>query len=125
EESGTMNLFFVIDETVITPPLSDSILDGVTRDSLLTLAREMGYAVEERKVSVTEVLKALGEGRSVEAFGAGTAAVVAPISVIGVDGDLYHLPTYSSGSVMFRLKKSLDAIRTGKAEDRWGWNFVL
>ncbi|NTS40722.1 branched-chain amino acid aminotransferase [Flavisolibacter sp. BT320] len=125
EESGTMNLFFVIDEKVITPPLSDSILDGVTRDSLLTIARSMGYTVEERRISVREVLRALNEGRSVEAFGAGTAAVVAPISVMGVDGELYHLPTYSGRSVMFRLKKGLEAIRTGREEDRWGWNFLV
>lgn len=125
EESGTMNLLFVIDETVITPPLSDSILDGITRDSLLTIAKDLGYTVEERRISVSEVLQALEEGRSVEAFGAGTAAVVAPISVMAVDGELYHLPTYSQGSVMFRLKKSLEAVRTGRAEDVWGWNFVL
>ncbi len=125
EESGTMNLLFVIDEKIITPPLSDSILDGVTRDSLLTIANDMGYAVEERKIGIREVVQALNEGRSVEAFGAGTAAVVAPLSVMGVDGELYHLPTYSNGSVMFKLKKALEAIRTGKAEDVWGWNYVI
>ena len=125
EESGTMNLFFVIDEKLITPPLSDSILDGVTRDSLLVLARDLCYQTEERRVSVNEVLQALDEGRSVEAFGAGTAAVVAPISVMGVDGELYHLPTYSNGSVMFTLKKELDAIRTGQKPDRFGWNVVV
>ena len=125
EESGTMNVMFVIDEKLITPPLSDSILDGITRDSLLSIANELGYATEERKISINEVLKAIEEGRSVEAFGAGTAAVVAPISVIGVDGELYHLPTYSSGSVMFRLKKELEAIRTGMREDVYGWNSVV
>ncbi|MBB1284600.1 branched-chain amino acid aminotransferase [Flavisolibacter sp. BT320] len=125
EESGTMNLLFVIDETVITPPLGDTILDGVTRDSLLTLARDLGYAVEERRIRVNEVLQALEEGRSVEAFGTGTAAVIAPISVMGVDSELYHLPTYSQGSVMFRLKKALEAIRTGRQDDRWGWNGIV
>jgi branched-chain amino acid aminotransferase len=70
-------------------------------------------------------LEAISEGRSVEAFGTGTAAVVAPISVIGVDGELFHLPTYSNGSIMFKLKKELDAIRSGRREDVWGWNNVV
>lgn len=125
EESGTMNLMFAVDEKLITPPLSDSILDGITRDSLLTIAKDLGYKTEERKVSVKEILQALEEGRSVEAFGAGTAAVVAPISVIGVDGELYHLPTYGQGSVMFKLKKELEAIRTGRKADRYGWNYIV
>ena len=125
EESGTMNLLFVIDEKLVTPPLSDSILDGVTRDSLLTIAKSLGYETEERRIGINEVLQAIEEGRSVEAFGAGTAAVVAPISVIGVDGELYHLPIYSKGSVMFRLKKELETIRSGRKEDLWGWNCVV
>jgi branched-chain amino acid aminotransferase len=61
----------------------------------------------------------------VEAFGAGTAAVVAPISVIGVDGELYHLPTYSNASIMFKLKKELEAIRTGRKRDVYGWNNLI
>lgn len=125
EESGTMNLLFVIDDKLITPPLSDSILDGITRDSLLTLAKDRGIQTEERKVTITEILNAIAEGRSVEAFGAGTAAVVAPISVIGVDDEIYHLPAFDNGSIMFKLKKDLEAIRTGRAEDVYGWNSVV
>lgn len=124
EESGTMNLLFVLDDKLVTPPLSDTILNGVTRDSLLTIARDMGITVEERKLSIDEVIAAITEGRPVEAFGAGTAAVIAPISVIGVDGVLYHLPVYPGG-VMFKLKKGLEAIRSGQTEDRYGWNDVL
>ena len=120
-----MNLMFVIDEKLITPPLSDSILDGVTRDSLLTIANELGYVTEVRKISVNEILQAINEGRSVEAFGAGTAAVVAPISVIGVDEEVYHLPTYSNASIMFKLKKELEAVRSGRKEDVHGWNNVV
>lgn len=124
EESGTMNLLFVLDDKLVTPPLSDTILNGITRDSLLTLAADMGIAVEERKISIDEVISAIRDGKTVEAFGAGTAAVVAPISVIGVDGELYQLPIYP-GNVMFKLKKALEAIRSGTAEDRYGWNDVL
>ena len=125
EESGTMNLMFVIEEKLITPPLSDSILDGITRDSLLAIARDMGIETEVRKISINEILQAINEGKSVEAFGAGTAAVVAPISVIGVDGDLYHLPVYSHGSIMFKLKRELEAIRSGRKPDVYSWNNVL
>lgn len=125
EESGTMNLMLVIEEKLITPPLSDSILDGITRDSLLTIARDIGIEIEERKISINEVLQAINDGKSVEAFGAGTAAVVAPISVIGVDDELYHLPTYSQGSIMFKLKRELEAVRSGKKPDSYGWNNVL
>jgi branched-chain amino acid aminotransferase len=125
EESGTMNLMFVIDGQLITPPLSDSILDGITRDSLLTLAKDLGIATAVRKITVTEIVEAIKQGRSVEVFGAGTAAVVAPISVIGVDGERYHLPAYTNDSIMFRLKKELEAIRTGRAEDVYGWNSIV
>ena len=77
EESGMMNVLFVIGDALVTPPLSDSILDGITRDSLLTLARDMGYKTEERPVAVSELEKAFRDGTLTEAFGAGTAAVVA------------------------------------------------
>ena len=86
EESGMMNVMFVINDTLITPPLSDSILDGVTRDSLLTLAKDLGYKTEERIISVNELEFSLQNDRVSEAFGAGTAAVVAPIQTIHIDG---------------------------------------
>jgi branched-chain amino acid aminotransferase len=125
EESGTMNLMFVIDGKLITPPVSETILDGVTRDSLLQIAKDLGITFEERPISVFEVKKALTEKRITEAFGAGTAAVVAPIGEIGIDGDLYQLPEYQSTSTMFRLKKALEDIRTGKAEDVHDWNYLF
>lgn len=125
EESGTMNLFFVLDGKLVTPPLSDTILNGVTRDSLLTIARDMGTAVEERNIHIDEVIGAVERGEAVEAFGAGTAAVVAPISTIGVDGKRYQLPAYTDESLMFKLKRELEAIRTGKKPDRFGWNSLV
>jgi branched-chain amino acid aminotransferase len=125
EESGTMNLMFVIDGKLITPPVSETILDGVTRDSLLQIANDLDMVFEERPVSVSEVKTAFAEKRITEAFGAGTAAVVAPIGEIGVDGVLYQLPEYQSTSTMFRLKKALEEIRTGKTEDVHGWNYLI
>ena len=76
EESGTMNIMFVIEDTLVTPALSDSILAGITRDSVLKLARHWGMKVEERKVSVRELVDGLQKGKVKEAFGAGTAATI-------------------------------------------------
>ncbi|MDZ7649378.1 MAG: aminotransferase class IV [Cytophagales bacterium] len=86
EESGTMNVMFVIDDVLITPALSDSILAGITRQSVLELARQWGMAVEERKISVKELVTAMEKDKVQEAFGAGTAATIAHIETIGHEG---------------------------------------
>ena len=125
EESGMMNVMFVINNTLVTPPLSDSILDGVTRDSLLTLAGDLGYKTEERQISIDELKTAFQNGTITEAFGAGTAAVVAPISVICIDDIDYSLPLYNANNVMFQIKKKLDDIRFGIAEDIYNWNYIV
>ncbi|MFL5740438.1 MAG: branched-chain amino acid aminotransferase [Flavisolibacter sp.] len=125
EESGTMNLMFVIDGTLLTPPLSDSILDGVTRDSLLQIARDRGIPTEERPVSITELLMAFKQGTVSEVFGVGTAAVVAPISHIGIDQEIFQLPDYSENQIFQLLRQELETIRTGGKEDVYGWNHVI
>jgi len=125
EESGMMNVMFVINDTLVTPPLSDSILDGVTRDSLLTLASDLAYKTEERPVSVKELEQAFANGTITEAFGAGTAAVVAPIGIINIGDIDYRLPEYTKTSISSRLKRKMESIRTGKEEDRHGWNFII
>ncbi len=125
EESGTMNLMFVLDGKLVTPPLSDSILDGITRDSLLTVAKDLGIETEERQITIKEIISAIKNGNPVEAFGAGTAAVIAPISAVGVDGELYEIPAYNNSSVMFRLKRALEMIRSGRSEDVYGWNNLV
>jgi branched-chain amino acid aminotransferase len=125
EESGTMNAMFVINNILVTPPLSDSILDGVTRDSLLILANDLGYKTEERPVSIDELEQAFRDNSITEAFGAGTAAVVAPIQTIHINGIDYHLPQYSHENLMYKLKLKLEKIRTGKEEDVYGWNRVV
>jgi branched-chain amino acid aminotransferase len=124
EESGVMNLFFVSNGVLVTPPLSDTILDGVTRDALLTLARDKGIIVEERPISIDEIKQGLARGTVTEAFGVGTAAVVAPIDTIGISGFDYVLPDYNSGNILFQLKNKLEAIRSGAEEDKYNWNFV-
>jgi branched-chain amino acid aminotransferase len=125
EESGTMNVMFVIGGTLVTPPLSDSILDGVTRDSLLTLANDLGIPAEERMIGVHELKEAFEKGTLTEAFGAGTAAVVAPIASFSVDGEEYSLPAVTNESVQTRLREKMDAIRYGKEEDAYGWNTLV
>jgi branched-chain amino acid aminotransferase len=124
EESGTMNAMFVLDHVLVTPPLSGSILDGVTRNSLLRLARERGLAVEERAVSYKELLRAIDEGKRVEAFGAGTAAVIAPIETISVAGKAYSC-YIGDDALMYSLKNELTAIRKGAVTDSHGWNFIV
>jgi branched-chain amino acid aminotransferase len=125
EESGSMNVLFVINDTIVTPPISDSILDGVTRDSLLTLANDLGYKTEERPVSLDELEKAFQYKTITEAFGAGTAAVVAPIETIHLNGIDYHLPVYSSDSLHNKMKAKLSRVRTGMDEDVYGWNCIV
>ncbi|MBC7535421.1 MAG: branched-chain amino acid aminotransferase [Ferruginibacter sp.] len=125
EESGMMNVMFVINDTLLTAPLSDSILDGVTRDSLLTISRDLGYKTVERPVSVDELEAAFKNGTITEAFGAGTAAVIAPIKSIHIAGSDYQLPGYSSESLSAKIKLQLESIRAGEEDDIHGWNFIL
>jgi branched-chain amino acid aminotransferase len=121
EESGAMNVMFVIDGTILTPELSTSILDGITRRSVLQLATDWGLPVEERRVSSREVVAALQEGRLTEAFGVGTAATIAPIATIGHEGHDYDLPVLADNAFARRVGEALEAIRTGHAADPHGW----
>lgn len=120
EESGATNVMFVIDGQIVTPELTDTILDGITRDSVITLARDMGYTVVERRVTVQELLEGIPSGRVTEAFGVGTAASIAPIGSINIDGQELTLDLHPD-RIMFTLRSHLQDIRTGVAEDRFGW----
>jgi branched-chain amino acid aminotransferase len=124
EESGTMNVMFIINDVLTTAPLGDTILDGVTRDSILTLARERGIAVDERAVSVTEFKDRLADGSLTEAFGVGTAASVSPIATVGIDGVDYNLEIHPDAT-MFTFKKQLLDIRTGAVPDRHNWMTII
>ncbi len=121
EESGVMNIMFDINGVAITPMLSGTILPGVTRDSVLTLLRDTNAKVEERPVSVEEVVAAHAAGRLQEAFGIGTAAVIAPIACIGYRGKDYEIPTGSTMSLANGLYTKLTAIQTGRAPDPHEW----
>lgn len=125
DESGAMNIMFVIDGKLVTPQLSSSILDGITRSTLIQLAKDMGIAVEERKVSIEEIEKSIQNGKLTEAFGAGTAAVVSPVATINIHGKDLHLPAVTDSALMMRLKKKLNDMRTGIEADVHGWNHIL
>ena len=125
EESGTMNVMFVIDGTLITPPLTSTILDGVTRDSVVQLAKYWNLPVEERKISVDEVQQGLLSGALTEAFGVGTAATVAPIATIGINDTLYQVSQGNHHSIANRIKSTLDDIRYGRIQDLFGWNCCI
>ena len=124
EESGTMNAMFVMDGTLVSPMTSETILDGVTRDSVLTIARDLGIPVEVRRITVEELRSGLAAGKVTEAFGVGTAATIKPIDEIGIDGINYPL-TSGATTVSAQLLQELDGIRRGRIEDRYHWNIPI
>lgn len=121
EESGTMNVMFVIDDTLITPPISSTILAGITRDSVLTIARDMEMKVEERRVSIEELIYAFENKKISDAFGTGTAATIAHIAQIGYKGNDYFLPPVESRTISNTIQGELQKIRLGKAADKHKW----
>ncbi len=122
EESGTMNLVLVIDGVILTPSEdSDTILRSVVKRSVVELARHWGLPVEERRISVEEVVQAIREGRLTDAFGAGTAATIAPIAKIGFRGEVFELPAVETRAVSKRIKAYLDGIKSGEVTDELGW----
>lgn len=121
EEAGMMNVMFVINDTVVTPPLGGTILPGITRDSILTLLREMQVAVEERRISIDEVFDAHASGTLQAAAGVGTAAVIAPIGRLHHRGREITVAPFTPANPLARAGAELEAIRSGQAPDRHGW----
>lgn len=120
EEAGAMNIFVRINDTLLTAPVSDRILDGITRKSIIQIAKDEGISVEERKISVKELVEAAKNGSLKEMFGAGTAAVVSPISTFGYRDTDYDLPELEN-TYARKLKKRITDIQTNKSEDSFGW----
>jgi branched-chain amino acid aminotransferase len=120
EEYSTMNAFFVIDEFVVTPKLTGTILEGITRDSLLTLFDEMGIPTFEREVSINEIFEMYHKGKLKEAFGTGTAAVVAPAQSITYENRTLNLSP-ETFKIMNAAKQRLSDIRRGLLPDNYGW----
>jgi branched-chain amino acid aminotransferase len=124
EEAGTMNVFFRINDTLITAPTGDRILDGITRKSVITLAKHEGVQVEERPLSVSELVAAANDGSLKEIFGSGTAAVISPVSAFGYQGKVYELQKIENGYAS-KFKKQLMDIQYNNSEDPFGWRYEV
>ncbi len=122
EELGGMNIFLVLDDgTLVTPEISGTILDGITRDSIITLAKDLGHTVEERRVDVDEWRKGALDGKVVEVFACGTAAVITPIGALRWPGGEAVAGTGEPGTVTMKLRKALMDVQYGRAADTYGW----
>ena len=124
EEAGAMNVFVRIGDTLLTSPTSDRILDGITRKSILDLAEAEGIPTEVRKIKVAEVVEAAKNKTLKELFGAGTAAVVSPISGFGFRSERYELPELSDSYASF-FKKRITDIQYNRAPDPFGWRYLV
>ncbi|HEY1024642.1 MAG TPA: aminotransferase class IV, partial [Sphingobacteriaceae bacterium] len=114
-----------INDTLITPSTRDTILDGVTRHSILDLASSWGMKVEERRVTVNEIVEAARKGALQDAFGAGTAATVASIAEITYDDETFVLPAPDTREFSNKALKTLNDLRYGKIPDEFGWNYLI
>lgn len=121
EEVGAMNMFFVIDHVIVTPPLQGSILGGITRDSVIKYARHKGYEVQERRISIDEVMQAAHNGHLNEAFGTGTAAVISPVGMLRKDDDEVVVNNNEIGPVAQMLYDDITGIQYGRIADPFGW----
>lgn len=124
EEAGTMNIFFRINDTLLTAPTSDRILDGITRKSVLKLAEHFNIPTEVRRIKVSEIKEAHKNGSLKEIFGAGTAAVISPISTFGHDEKTFDLPVLEN-SYASQFKSKLMGIQYNQSEDPFGWRYKV
>jgi branched-chain amino acid aminotransferase len=125
DEVGTMNIMMKIGDEVITPPLAGTILDGVTRNSILQLLRDWGMKVSERRISIDEVMQAGRDGTLKEMWGTGTAAVVSPVGELGYKGETIIIGGGQTGAVTQKLYDAIVAIQYGRAPDSHGWTSVV
>ncbi|QKX05883.1 branched-chain amino acid aminotransferase [Aquimarina sp. TRL1] len=124
EEAGTMNVFFRVNDTLLTAPTSDRILDGITRKSLIDIAKKEGISVDVRPVKVSEIVAAAKDGSLKEIFGAGTAAVISPVKAFGYQGNHYELEKQEN-SFASLFKTALMNIQYNKAEDPFNWRHKI
>jgi branched-chain amino acid aminotransferase len=126
EEVGAMNIAFVYDgKHIVTPALAGSILPGVTRDSVLKLAPDLGYTISEERIAIDQVFADARAGRITEAFGMGTAAVIAPVGTLGTDTEVVTMNNNESGPVAGHIYKALTDIQYGRAPDPYGWTYTI
>jgi branched-chain amino acid aminotransferase len=121
DEVGTMNICFVKDNVLVTPPLQGTILPGVTRDSVLHLAKHWGIKVEERRISIDEVMSSIKNGSMTEVFGTGTAAVISPVGEIYHKGETVTVNGNRTGPLAQKLFDEITGIQSGERPDPFGW----
>lgn len=121
EEVGSMNIFFVIGGILYTPPLEGSILPGITRDSVINLARDFGMSVREERLTIDDVTDAIRGGEMSEAFGTGTAAVISPVGELFYEGESYEIGGGSMGALSEKMYNTLTGIQYGELPDTHGW----
>ena len=121
EEAGTMNVVFMIDDVLITPNSSDTILNGITKKSVIKIAKDWGIEVQERKIEVDEILEALRNGKLTEAFGAGTAATIVPISNISLNEVNYQIPESNPDHFHIKVLDYLKKYKRGEVQDKFNW----
>ena len=125
EEVGTMNICFKFKDELVTPPLTGTILPGITRDSILTICRDMGFHVNERQVSIDEVIDKARSGELEEVFGTGTAAVISPVACLGYKGEDITVADGQAGKLSRELFKRLTDLQYGLADDPYDWLEVI
>ena len=121
EEVGSMNIFFVLNGTLVTPQLTGTILQGITRNSVLKLAEHWDMPCEERRISIDEVIQGLEDGTVTEVFGCGTAAVVSPVGILHYKGQNHEVGEGKTGPVAQRFFDNITGIQYGKIADPFGW----
>ncbi|MFI3253046.1 MAG: branched-chain amino acid aminotransferase [Eubacteriales bacterium] len=125
EEVGAMNVMFLVDGKILTPDLNGSVLDGITRRSCLTMLRDWGYEVEERRIDIQELFTAMKEGRLTEAWGCGTAAVISPIGAFALEEETCQINEGKIGELTQKLYDNLTGIQWGRLPDPYGWVMKL
>jgi branched-chain amino acid aminotransferase len=121
QEVGSMNVFFKIGDEVVTPSLEGDILPGITRDSCIHLLKYWGVKVSERKLGIDELYSAAADGRLVEAFGTGTAAVISPIGELNWNDRIITVNDGKIGELSMKLYETITGIQTGDIKDEFGW----
>jgi len=116
-----MNIFFIIDDEIVTPNLTGTILPGITRYSVISLAKKWGMNISERKLSIDEVFLAHENGRLKEVFGSGTAAVISPVGEIRYGDKVISIGDGTPGEIAMKFYTALTDIQYGKAEDSENW----
>ena len=125
EEVGTMNVMFKIGGKIVTAPCDGTVLPGVTRDSIIHMLESWGYEVEQRHLSIDDLMQAGRDGTLEEAFGTGTAAVISPVGELNYKGEIVTVNDFKTGPLTQRLYDTLTGIQWGKLPDPYGWSYEV